>query len=398
MTEKRMLSILALAGLALLVPAGADAAAPTNALTLTVREGKLYRDGKPFRAFGLNVRDLADDVLDKGLEAKESFACIRWLGEKKVPFIRFWGSYFNDRRKYLENPERYWRNMDLLVEACEKANVGLAPTLFWDSWGVCFVFDEYACDWADDQSQTRRFAERYTREFVTRYRSRPIFWFWEFSNENNLGWDLPNAMEFLPEKQRDARNIARYYVGRLAIRAFAEEVRRHDPSRPISSGCSSPRPSQFHLATTAPGQGSPWAADSFEQTATAASWTAPAPVDLLSIHYYEPFASYDAARVRRDLASSAEIAGRLKRALYLGEFGVLDDTKLDDKFDDALYRQRARDLFEAIYEVKTPLAAWWVYAVKPWGFAMGAVNPEFKRFDYVTDLIREYNEKTAASN
>jgi hypothetical protein len=44
-----MLSILALAGLTLLAPAGADAAAPTNALTLTVREGKLYRDGKPFR-------------------------------------------------------------------------------------------------------------------------------------------------------------------------------------------------------------------------------------------------------------------------------------------------------------------------------------------------------------
>ena len=33
-----------------------------------------------------------------------------------------------------------------------------------------------------------------------------------------------------------------------------------------------------------------------------------------------------------------------------------------------------------------------------WGFAMGAVNPEYKRFDYITDLIREYNEKTAASN
>ena len=52
MTEKQMLCILALAGLALLVPAGADAAARTNALTLTVREGQLYRDGKPFRAFG----------------------------------------------------------------------------------------------------------------------------------------------------------------------------------------------------------------------------------------------------------------------------------------------------------------------------------------------------------
>ena len=84
-------------------------------------------------------------------------------------------------------------------------------------------------------------------------------------------------MEFLPEKQRDARNIARYYAGQLAIRAFADEVRRHDPSRPISSGCAGPRASQFHQATTPPCQGTPWAADSFEQTATAASWTAPGP-------------------------------------------------------------------------------------------------------------------------
>ena len=54
---------------------------------------------------------------------------------------------------------------------------------------------------------------------------------------------------------------------------------------------------------------------------------------------------------------------------------MLDDTKVDDKFDDALYRQRARDLFEAVFQAKTPLAAWWVYAVKPWGYAMGAVSP-----------------------
>lgn len=362
-----------------------------------VKDGKLYRDGKPYRAFGLNVRDLADDILDQGAAATESFACIRWLGEKKVPFIRFWGSYFDNRRKYLENPEQYWRHMDLLVDACEKANVGLAPTLFWNSWNACWDFGEFCCDWADEDGQTRKFTERYTREFVTRYKDRPVIWFYEFSNENNLGWDLPNAMEFVPKDRRDARNIGRSFVGRIAIRAFGQAVRRLDATRPISSGCSDPRGCQYHLATVPPGGASPWTSDTPQQTTVAAGWTAPDPVDLLSMHYYTPFAKYDPAAVRAEIKAKQEVAASLGKPLYLGELGVLDeDVKVDATFNDALYKQRVRDLFQALYEAKVPLANWWVYAVKPWGFGLGALNPAYGRFDYVVDLIQEYNDKMAA--
>jgi len=360
-----------------------------------VVDGKLVRDGKPFRAFGLNVRDLADDVLDQGEAATASFDCLRFLGEQKVPFIRFWASYFNNRKKYLADPERYWRNMDLLVDAAEKAGVGLAPTLFWDSWHVGETFDEYCCDWADPDSQTRRFADRYTREFVSRYRDRPIVWLWEFSNENNLMWDLPNAMEFLPEGRKDARNVARFYVGRVAIRSFGQTVRSLDAVRPISSGCSRPRPSQFHQSTQPPG-GDVWGKDSPEQNTIAAGWSAPDPLDLLSVHYYAPNEKYDGVVVRQELAAHVDSATRLRRALYIGEFGVLDGKgKLEDGFDDALYQERARDLFEAIYQSGTPLAAWWVYSVKSFGFGMGVVNPAYGRFDFVCELIREYNQKMA---
>ncbi|MBI2301147.1 MAG: DUF4038 domain-containing protein [Armatimonadetes bacterium] len=360
---------------------------------LTVRDGQLLRDGKPFRAFGLNVRDLADDILDKGDAATDSFACLKWLGEQKVPFIRFWASYFSDRQKYLADPETYWRHMDLLVDAAEQAGVGLAPTLFWDSWNVPWGFGEHCRDWGDETSRTREFMERYVSEFVTRYRGRQAVWFYEFSNENNLMWDLPNTMEFLPENQRVEANIARWQVGRESIAAFGRAVRALDPERPISSGCSEPRACQWHLANT---PATPWQADTLEQFTEAAGWTAPDPVDLLCVHNYQPFGKYGSATARTEIGRDAGIAEKLHRALYIGEFGVLDgDGKLEPGFDAKLYEQRARDVFEVIYQNKVPLAAWWVYAPKPWGYGMGAVNPAYGKFDFVVGLVREYNERIA---
>ena len=361
---------------------------------LTVRNGQLLRAGRPFAAYGLNVRDLADEILDKGEAATDCFAALRVIGEHKVPFIRFWASYFDNRRKFLADPERYWRHMDLLVAAAERAGVGLAPTLFWDSWKVPWTFDEFCLDWGDQASKTRAFAQRYTRDFLTRYRGRPVFWFWEFSNENNLMWDLPNGLEFLPKDRKVARNLATREVGEASIRLFGETVRELDATRPISSGCSSPRACQWHLARD---QANPWANDSAEQSAEAAGWTAPAPVDLLSIHYYARHARYDAELVRAELARYQQIATRMNRPLYVGEFGVLDGHgQTGTDFDEAAYQRHARDLFQAVHEAKVPLSAWWVYSAKGYGRGMGALSATDRRWDFVFDLLAEYNRKLAA--
>ena len=140
---------------------------------LTVHDAVLFRDGKPFRAIGINVAALADDILASGEDATESIAAIRYLAEKKVPFIRFWASYYDNWKPYREDPERYWRNMDILVAACEKANVGLVPDLFWSVWNVPYDFNEFRSAWLDPESETRKFMQRYVREFLTRGESVP---------------------------------------------------------------------------------------------------------------------------------------------------------------------------------------------------------------------------------
>ncbi|MBS1854795.1 MAG: hypothetical protein JST11_05485, partial [Acidobacteria bacterium] len=323
------------------------------------------------------------------------FRAIEFLGRHNIPFVRFWASYFDNRKPYREDPRRYWHNMDLLVAACERARVGLIPTLFWNAWNVPFDFDEFRSAWLDEDSRTRRYAAQYTREFVTRYRNRSIIWAWEFANEDNLAWDLPNAIALLPEGRKDNRNIVRSMAGMVAVRAFAREVRALDRTRPISSGASEVRPAQYRIATMPFKPGEHWGEDTPEQALEATSWTAPAPVDLLSMHHYEAPGGYDPAATRAWLRTAGERARALKRPLFLGEFGILGHwTPTPANFDDAGYRAALSDYFDALCESRAALAAYWAFTADSRQFT-GAAAPDYDRFNYVFDLIAAYNRKCA---
>jgi hypothetical protein len=347
---------------------------------------------------GINAASLADDILAKGEAATANFAAIEYLGQKKIPFIRFWASYFDNWKPYRQEPAQYWHNMDLLIAACEKAHVGLVPTLFWAVWNVPYQFGEFRSAWVDPESQTRLFMQQYVRDFIGRYGKRDIIWFWEFSNENNLTWDLPNSITILPDGRKDNRNIVRSYIGILAERAFAEEVRKYDPVRPISSGASEPRPSQFRIAAVPLKSNEKWGQDTPEQTLEAVRWTAPDPINLLSIHHYVSPEAYDPAAVRAEIKERMDWAARLHKPLFLGEFGITDKWVAPaDDFNDDTYQANLRDYFQAIYEAGVPIAAYW--ALVPYAQPkVGAVSLSYTRFQYVMDLIEEYNRKTKGTD
>ncbi len=380
-----------------LATAAAQSIAQAPASCIVVKDGVLLRDGKPFRAIGVNITAIADDILDNGSKAADSLEAIRFLGAKKVPFIRFWASYFSGHSRWLKDPAPYWRNMDLLIDTCEKAGLGIAPSLFWNDWDIPHEFGEYRAAWADEDSKAREYMRRYVREFVSRYGKRKCVWLYEFANETNLAWDLPNAMEFLPEGQKDARNIARSPTGILSLRSFGRALRADGARQPITSGASIPRGSQYHQATEDAVTGKPWTNDTPEQQYQAAAWTAPDPLDLLCVHFYTQYASYDGAAARADIRKFMDWSARLKKPLYIGEFAVFSENgQVPPDYDEARYRRDARDLMQAVYEAKVPLAAHWCYAGIPGHFGMGAVSPKYGKFDFMLDLIREYNDRIAA--
>jgi hypothetical protein len=235
----------------------ADPAGKVKPLGLTVADGVLLRDGKPYRAIGANYFDLFARVLRNPNDTSYRKGLAR-LAQAGIPFVRFMACGFwpLDNDLYLKDKEAYFRRMDLVVRAAEEEHVGLIPSLFWHLPTAADIAGEPLDQLGNPQSKTIRFLRQYTAEVVGRYQHSPAIWGWEIGNEYNLGADLPNAASFRPPVwpnlktalQRTERDELKFAHLRVAFQTFAETVRQLDPQRMIISGNSIPRTSAYHNA------------------------------------------------------------------------------------------------------------------------------------------------------
>ncbi len=308
--------------------------ANAQAAPLRVDEnGFLVRDGARYRAIGINyfgafvdtLRDPADLSYDEGF---------RVLAEHEIPFARFLACGFwpNEYALYQSDKEAYFTIMDGVVTSAEAHGVGLIPSLFWTVATVPDVVGEPVGAWGDAASKTRAFMRTYTQEFVTRYKDSPAIWAWEFGNEYNLAVDLPSAGKHYPvvvphlgtpETRSQADALTSGMVSD-AVQDFAATIRQLDPSRPITSGHSLPRPAAWHLAH----EGS-WSIDEPTQFWERLGGEMSAQLNMASVHVY-PF---DTQKRFRDgsityddiLVQTVMVARQRKCAIFVGEFGAPDD-------------------------------------------------------------------------
>lgn len=346
----------AVAAAAILLAAGAPATrgeqTPPPAVPpyVIVRpDGTLQRNGRPWRGIGINYVDAfqrtllrpGDTSCDQGFKT---------LAARGIPFARFMACGFwpADMRLYLEDRAAYFRALDAVVASAEKHGVGLVASLFWHVSTVPDMVGEPCSQWGNTSSRTHEFMRTYVADVVTRYRSRPGVWGWEFGNEYNLRTDLPNAASHRPPVSvrlgtpaaRSERDDLTSDHVRTALAAFGREVRRHDPYRFITSGHATPRPSAWHQRA----EGT-WAADTPEQFAEVLLGDHPDPLTVISVRCY----AGDIVR----LALAAEVAARAGRMLFIGEFGAPGTgPQAEAEF---------RRTLEAVEKSGAPLAALWVF-------------------------------------
>jgi hypothetical protein len=334
----------------------AEALAPPIRCGLTVREdGVLMKDGRPYRGIGVNyfdaflrhLLDPNDTSYDIGFEK---------LGQAGIPFVRIAAGGFpwSQQKLYQENAPEFFRRFDAVVKSAERHNVGIVPSLFWWTFAVPDLVGEPVNQWGNPHSKTHQYMRNYVRDVVTRYRNSPAIWGWEFGNEFNLHADLPNAADYRPPvapqigapPSRSEKDDLTYEAIRTAFAAFAREVRKYDPHRVISTGDSFPRPSAWHNWRE-----KSWTADTQEQFAAMLRDDNPDPVSVISVHAYEA-PTGEHKNVKQVIGGAVEISRRLKKALFVGEFGVFDAQNETEQF---------RTLLAAIEDAKVPLAALWVY-------------------------------------
>ena len=326
------------------------ATCPAGPPGLSVRtDGVLVKDGRPYRGIGVNffdafyrtLKDPNDTSYDRGFRA---------LAAGGIPFARFMcGGYWPvENRLYLTNRKAYFRLLDRVVASAEKHGVGLIPSLFWCYSTAGDLVGEPCDQWGNPKSKTHEFLRRYTREVVTRYRGSRAIWGWEFGNEYTLSADLPNAAKHRPAvvvrlgtpATRSARDELTRDAVRTAFAAFAREVRKHDGHRMITTGNALPRPSAYHQRAERS-----WKADTPAQFAEILLADHADPIDVISVHLYQ---------APRRLGGAIAAAGRARKPLFVGEFGVSGPPSAET-------RKRFGELLGLIERSGVPLAALWVF-------------------------------------
>lgn len=353
-----------LAVAALLVSGCAMATSAANAAPgLSVKDGVLLRNGKPYRGVGANYFSLCGRVIEKA-DDETSIHNLDLLGKAGIPFVRtmFGGFWPKDQRLYVDDSDEFFRRLDKVVRAAEKAGVGLIPSLFWNLSTVPDLCREPMDAYGDPSSKTIQYIQQFTEDVVRRYRNSPAIWGWEFGNEYNLACDLPNASDqrpaVVPElgtaKFRSARDEVRWQHVAVAFRTFARAVRRYDRNRVIISGNAVPRPSAYHNVN-----GSTWDRDTGEQASAMLTRDNPDPMDTICIHLYpEPKNEYLGATSTIDdaMGFAMRVASAARKPLFIGEFGV-------DRNTGSLEQQRAlfQQFLDAIEKNRVPLSAFWVF-------------------------------------
>ena len=310
---------------------------------LTVsKSGVLLRDGKPWRGIGVNVAQILDED-----DVEAAFVS---LSKHKIPFVRVFGCEYApwEVKKYHEYKGSYFARYDRLVRIAETYKVGLIPSLFWNPATVPALVGERMAQWGDPTSKTRQYMHQYLRDFVGRYKKSPAIWGWEFGNEYNLVSDLPEENWWRPDfraealkgKAIEAADQLTFETLCAVCQDFAAEVRREDPYRIISTGCSIPRKAAWHLWKE-----KSWTDDSPRQFEMMLNGPLSTSSCVISIHAYDE----DVARIPQAMLS----ARRLGRPLFLGEFGV---EGVSEKTKRAF-----QQVLGLIIREKVPLAALWVF-------------------------------------
>jgi hypothetical protein len=131
--------------------------------------GGLRKDGKPFRAIGINyfscfcrtLLDGNDTSYERGFET---------LAREGIPFVRFSATGFwpKDMALYRSDREECFRRFDAVVAAAEKHGIGLIPSLFWYYACVPDLVGGPMNQWGNPESNVHEWTRECAREVVTR--------------------------------------------------------------------------------------------------------------------------------------------------------------------------------------------------------------------------------------
>jgi hypothetical protein len=264
---------------------------------------------------------------------------------------------------WVKTPSAYWQLIDNLMDDLEAASMQAVFTFIWNPAQFPAMAGETVHDLlTNPKSRSAQLAERYVQEFVLRYKDRKAILFYELTNELNLGADLDlvgrcRKEQVLPLCEPKGNYTTDEMTG--FTRRLAERIRGLDPSRPISSGFTVPRPAAEHLRARPE-----WITGRADFTLDTPAQLEKnlsdihAELDMISVHLYptESNRRFGATDLRGTglLDVVWQASNKIGKPLFVGEFGDVDSMEGEANS----YTVR---MLERIAELKVPYSAVWVW-------------------------------------
>lgn len=326
-------------------------------------DGTITLEGKPFYGYGVNYFGAFSHYIDGSRADAQIFRDgFAGLAEHGIPFVRiglgYWPTFYDT---FDGDPEGVLAMLGEVLDAAQENHIGVIVSLFWYDASLPEHVGEHRADMGREDSRTVAYAKSFTEQVVRAFAGHRAVWGWEIGNEYNLGADLcdPELKSFLPGGgpgyADDAPVYEDYYTSDEAayfMSVVAETIRRYDPYRLISSGCSEMRNAAWsmHMASSSADAQHKWNIDWTSDTRAkfkkAIKLYTPDPVDTVSFHFqsgtsgvtpasyvteYVGFAGKGSLSVLDRLNAYVEAAQNAGKALYLGEFGdFLDMESAED--------------------------------------------------------------------
>lgn len=364
-------------------------AAEMSPLGLYVRNGTLMHDGKPYRGMGINYYACFNTLLSHpgNRNFVEGFRILR--EDYNIPFIRFAACPYSAQnwKLYAENPDEYFRRMDLVVHEAEKENLGLIPSLFWELGMVSDWCNEPLGALGNPDSKTRAFYRKYAADMASRYRDSPAIWGWEIGNEYMLGADLPKLNHLPPPKagSNKPRTAADKIFRSMVLGVYKDvynTIRSIDPSRIIVSGDSLPRNAAWHNHYQ-----DAWGMDTRDQWLDMLAADTPDCFSVVSMHLYpEHEKNYFAGEkvpIEDLVAAAVQRARQLNKPIWCGEFGAAASGDGE--------RKMVLRMFQIIQKEGIELSALWNFVPKGTFQRNMDVSPLNDRA-WMLSEIKQYNE------
>jgi len=360
---------------------------------LTIHDGRLFLDHKPFAEISFNKFDLLWQLYDE-LQAgrtldptnqlvqaqDHALSTLHQLGFRSVRIFALpWGpagpaAYADPSRRNL-----LYAAFDKTLDLCDAHDIRLAWSLaagtFTDTKldpvkGWVFGEEQQRELISNPESRGRKLLYRYISETVNRYKNRKAILLWEISNEVTLSADIGDQDRvYNGERMPSLKEVAGFFDD------VARQIKAADPLRLVTSGGSNMRESQWHLFLR---QG--WKTDTFEEQFNCFQLLyATSAVDVVDIHCYPnnhpgyAILGTNGQSAWLDNQGYQAIARRLAKPLIIGELGLQAMARSEKKIwdetpdyfesydDTAAAKPWLQRTLNDVVEAGVPLTYWWCY-------------------------------------